>query len=322
VAFVVIDLVANERITWSPIAVLAVAFIVGGVMILQFLARPDRRDRRPFVAGVALVILAVILLPIAIALQSSPTFTEAFTVQNQPGVNTVALDVFDEAGQVSVQFAPNPGYLVQAEVTQLGGFFSSYYPGDVIASNTTSGGTMTFTLTAKGVSGLFFLGGHDIVITVSESAAVTMQLSSTTGTIDVVVPTGVHVASGGITATVTTGNVEVTTTDVVFAAGSSVQASSTTGQVTLSLTQRVVYAGTVDVRGTSTTGSISFTFNRGDGVAARVACSVTTGSVIPSGSKYTGTNGLLFAPNETTYDSAFMQFQVTLQTTTGNINLR
>ncbi len=323
VALVVIDLAANRRITWSFVGVLSVAFIVGGVMILQFLANGEHRDRRPFVAGASLLIVAVLLLPVAISLQSSPTFTDTYTVPIRGGVNTVALDVSDEAGQITVQFAANPGYLVRADVTHLGGLFSSHFPGDVVASNASSGGTLNFTLSAKGVSGLFFLGGHDILITVSEGVAVTMDLTSSTGGIAVVVPAGVAIAAAGIGASVATGSVSISTTDAAFRAGSSLRASSTTGSVALSITQSTPYAGTVAVTGTSSTGSVSFTFNRAAGIAARVASTVTTGSVNPDTSKYSGaSNALLFAPDETTYAAATMQFQVTLGSTTGSIDLR
>ena len=323
VALVVIDLAANQRITWSFVGVLSVAFIVGGVMILQFLAAAEPRDRRPFVAGAVLLVVAVLLLPLAISLQSSPTFTDTYTVGNRGGVNVLALDVSDEAGRVTVQFAADPGFLVRAVITHLGGLFSSHYAGDVVASNATSGGTLTFTLTAKGVSGLFFLGGHDIVITVSESVAVSMDLSSSTGAIDVTVPAGVVVAAAGISASVATGSVALTTTDAAFVSGSSLRAVSTTGTVTLSITQTVVHPGSVGVAGTSTTGGVAFTFNRAAGVAARVSSAVTTGTVNPDPAKYTGSsNALLFAPDEATYDAALMTFQVALQSTTGGIDLR
>jgi hypothetical protein len=323
VALVVIDLAANQRVTWSFVGVLAVAFIVGGIMILQFLATGERLDRRPFVAGAVLLIVAVLLLPLAVSLQSSPTFTDTYTIPNRPGVNTLALDVSDEAGHVTVQFASNPGYLVRAEVTHLGGLFSSHYAGDVAVSNATVGGTLTFSVSAKGVSGLFFLGGHDIVVTVSRAVAVTMDLSSSTGAIDVVVPAGVVVTAAGISATVVTGGVSITTTDAAFASGSAVHAGSQTGSVTLAVSQTTVYAGAVTVSGTSTTGTVTFTFDRAAGIAAQVTSAVTTGSVNPDTTKYAGTsNALLYAPDLATYQAASMQFQVTLQSTTGSINLR
>jgi len=323
VALVVIDLAANLRITWSFVGVLSAAFIVGGVMILQFLAGAERRDRRPFVAGASLLIAAVLLLPVAIALQSSPTFTDTFTIGNRPGVGTLALDVSNDVGRVTVAFASSPGYLVRAAVTHLGGLFSSHFPGDVVVSNATSGNTLTFTIAAKGVQGLFFLGGHDVVVTVSTAVAVTMQLLSTTGDVDVIVPGGVVLAAPGITATVTTGSVRLTATDAVYATRAYLRGNSTTGSVAIGITQTVPHGASVAVFGSSTTGSVSFTFTRGSGVAARVASSVTTGSVHPDPSKYSGaSNALLFAPDETTYDAASMQFQVTLASTTGSIDLR
>ena len=323
VALTLIDLAANERITWSLVAVLSVAFIVGGIMILQYVTSAERREHRALYAGAVLLVAAVILLPMAVALQSSPTFTETITVPGRAGVNTVALIVSADVGHVSVAFAPNPGYLVRAVVKHLGGLFSSHFPGDVTNATAVAGGTLTFTLAAKSAAGLFFLGGHDIDVTVSESASVTMLLTSTTGNIEVTIPRGVRVASGGIAATVTTGNVAILATDADFLAGASLQATSTTGQVTLSINQTTAYPGTVPVTGTSTTGGVTLTFVRGPGIAAQIASSVTTGSVNFASDKYTGTNSLLYAPDQATYESGSttMKFQVTLKTTTGSINL-
>ena len=321
VALVILDVAANRRVTWSPVAVLSTAFIVGGIMILQHVASVDRRERRPLYAGVVLLVAAVILLPVAIAVQSSPSYTETITVPAQGGVSTLALSVSDDVGHVSVAFAPNPGYLARAVVQHLGGLFSSHYPGDVTNSTSVSGTTLSFAITAKSVSGLFFLGGHDIDVTVAESVAVSITLASTTGNLEVTVPSGVRIASGGIDATVTTGNIAILTTNANFAPSAFLHAQSTTGQVVLSINQTVPHAGSVDVTGTSATGSISLTFLRANGVAAKVASTVTTGSVNFDGTKYSSTSGFLYAPSATVYDASTMQFEVTLTTTTGSINL-
>lgn len=323
VALLVMDVGANARITWSFVGILSVAFIVGGVMVLQYLAAADRRDRRPFVAGASLLIAAVLLLPVAVALQSSPTFTETFTVPQRSGVTSVALAVSDDVGRVTVVFSSAASYLLQAQVTHRGGLFASHYPGDVAVSNATSGNALSFGIVAKGVSGLFFLGGHDIVVTIASGLAATMVLTSTTGDIDVTVPAGVTVGAAGIVANVTTGTVTLTSTNAVFAAGASLQARSTTGTVALSITQTASRTGVVHVLGASTTGTVAFTFARGSGVAAQVSSAVTTGSVNPDPSKYTGaSNALLYAPDQATYDAATMQFVVTLTSTTGSIDLR
>ncbi len=324
VALLAIDLAANQRITWSFVAVLSAAFIVGGIMVLQYVTAADRRDRRPLHAGVILLVAAVILLPVAVYLQSSPTFTETITVPNQAGVNGVALDISDDVGHLSVAFAPNPGYLIQAVVKHIGGLFSSHYAGDVTNGTSVSGGQLTFTLTAKSASGLFFLGGHDVQVTVSEGVSVSMVLSSTTGNIEVVVPSGVRIAAGGISATVTTGNAAILATNAHFLAGSSVSASSTTGSVILSINQTTAYPGTFPMSGTSTTGSVSLTFTRATGIAAQVSSTVTTGSINYAAAKYSGSsNNVLYAPSLTVYDApeTTMKFQVTLTTTTGSINL-
>ncbi len=320
--FLVLDASATGRLTWSLVVVLSIAFIVGGVTILQFLASADRADRRPFVTGAALLVAAVLLLPVAVALQSSPTTTETFTVANVPGIATLDLHVSEDTGHVSVAFARSPPFLVQAQVTHLGGLLSSHYPGDLTATNSTSGHTLTFAVATKAMSSLFFFGGHDIAVTVDDALAVTMQLFSATGNVEVDVPAHVVVTTPGITARVTTGSVVVHTTDAAFVSGASVQATSTTGSVTISIAQGTMHAGTVTVQGTSTTGSVTFDFNPSTSVAAKVASTVTTGSIHYDGAKYSGpADTLLYAPSATVYDGAAMKFSVNLQSTTGSINL-
>jgi len=324
-ALVVMDLVANARITWSFVGALAAAFVVGGVLILEYLGSPDRRDRRPFIAGASLLIAAVLLLPVAVALQSSPTYTETFTVPRSAGLSALALTVKNDVGHVVVQFSPTPPpYELRAQVTHLGGLFSSHYPGDATVTNTTSGNTLTVGIDAKGIQGLFFLGGHDIVVTVDAGLVTSMDLTSNTGDIDVTLANHGYVSAGGIRATTDTGNVHVTATNDSFASGASIQAHSTTGAVSISIVQAsATLPFPVDVTGTSTTGTITFTFSRGNGVAANITATVTTGTVNADTSKYTGASSTLYyAPNRATYDAAMMQFRVSLTTTTGSIDLR
>jgi len=321
--FLFVDYAGEGRVSWSLVVVLAIAFIIGGVAILQYLASPDRRDRRPFLAGAALLIAAVLLLPAAVALQSSPTTTDVFTEPVRPGIDTLALNVVDESGHVTVAFTATSAFLVRAEVTHLGGLFSSHYPGDVVVTNRSSDGVLEFNVTAKGVSGLFFFGGHDIVVTVNRAVAVQMVIASTTGSVQIDVPQGVLIRPTGILASVTTGNVAVSADEAHFEAGSTVRAQSTTGSVTIRITQTVAYAGTVVVQGQSTTGGVTFTFARaGPEIAAKVTSTVTTGSITYDPSKYSGpSNALLYAPSPSAYDGAAMKFDVTLQSTTGSISI-
>ena len=320
--FLVLDAGSTGRLTWSLVVVLSIAFIVGGVTVLQYLATPDRLDRRPFVAGAALLAAAVLLLPLAVALQSAPTTVETYTVPATPGTATLDLRVSEDTGRLTVAFAPDPPFLVQAVVTHVGGVLTSHYPGDVTYANSTAGRTLSVAIATKSTSSLFFLGGHDIAVTVNESLAVTMQLSSATGTVEVDVPAGVVVTTPGITATVTPGNVVVRTTDAAFVSGASVQATSTTGSVTVSIDQGSVHAGTVTVQGTSTTGSVTLAFTGTSSVAAKVTSAVTTGSIDFDGAKYSGpSETLLYAPSAAAYDTAAMKFNINLQSTTGSINL-
>lgn len=322
VGLLVIDVAANGRVTWSLVVVLAVAFIVGGILMLQVLAAPEPRDRRPFVAGAVLLAAAVLLLPVAVALQSTATYTETYVVPSDPSVSAIAVTVADETGHVTVGFAKDPPYLVEAQVTHIGGVFSSHYPGDLTVTNATAAGTLTFTVRARTASGLFFLGGHDIDVTVNERLAATLALSSTTGSLTVDVPAGALIGAGGITASVTTGDVSIRLTNADYLSGATVQAMSTTGSVGIEVVQSTVRAGTVPVQGTSTTGSVSWTFSGASGVAARVASTVTTGAVHYDAAKYTGSSpALLYAPSSAGWDAAAMKFDVSLASTTGGVTL-
>lgn len=322
VGLVLIDVAANARVTWSLVAVLAAAFIVGGILMLQVLTAPEPRERRPFVVGAGLLAASVLLLPISVALQSTPTFTETYTVPDDASVATIRVSVADETGHVIVGFEPDPGFLVRARVTHIGGIFSSHFPGDVTVTNDTVGGVLTFAIDARSVNGLFFLGGHDIAVTVNERLATSLALSSTTGSLTVDVPPTALIGTGGILASVTTGDVSISTTDAAFLVGATIQGTSATGRVTIAVDQTVVGSGSVPIQGTSTTGSVTFTFGSVAGIAAKVSSTVTTGSIRFDPSKYSGASpALLYAPSAASYDAAAMKFDVNLASTTGGVDL-
>lgn len=314
-----LDLTLTGRATWSLVVVLGLAFLVGAIMILQFLASVDQRDRRPFIAGAVLLAAAVILLPVAVTSLSSPTTTESFQVGYSPAIAALNLVATSEAGRITVGFVTTTTYLVRADVTHVGGLFSSHRPGDVTATNATTGSTLSFTLTARGAVGLFFFGGHDIVVSVHRSLSVALTVQSTTGNVGVSIPAGVAVRS--IDLTVTTGSVDLATRDVAFADGATVRGTSTTGSVALTIDQALGPAGTVGVFGTSTTGPVSFTFNHGPDAAARVVARVTTGSVNVDSGKYESTGGIAFAPDEAGYQAASLKFNVELTSTTGGVRI-
>jgi len=315
-----IDVAGTGRFTWSPAAILGVAFLAGAVMILHFLASPDRRDRRPFLAGAALFVIAVVLLPVALVVQSSPTTTQVLTVPFDAIVQRVALSVTNDVGEIRVAFAPTATFLVRAEVVHAGGFFSSHYEGDVTATNRTTGDVLAFAIVARGLAGFFFAGGHTVNVTVNRNLAVSLDLVSTTANIDVDVPAGVVVE--GIDATVTTGSIRVATSAADFADGATIQGTSTTGGVTFDVRQPAATANRVNVLGTSTTGGVTFAFTRGPEVAARVESQVGTGTVNFDTAKYEGSDPLVYAPSQTVFEAAGMQFHVRLGSATGTINIR
>ncbi|MGQ0796768.1 MAG: zinc ribbon domain-containing protein [Methanobacteriota archaeon] len=314
-----VDVAMDGRITWSLVATLGLTFLAGGVLILQFLASPDRRDRRPFVVGVALLAAAVILIPVSLAAQSSATTTQTITVPYDPTIANLNLTATVDTGQVQVDFVPGTAFLLRAQIVHVGGLFSSHTEGDLVQTNTTRGDTLAFELTARSTPGFLFAGGHDVRVTIRRDLSVDLQLHSTTGSVSVDASAGVDIR--GIVATVTTGSVSVTSRDVTFADAASVQATSTTGGVTIDIAQAGGDAGTVALAGTSTTGGVTFRFDPGAGVAARVQSSVTTGTITFDPSKFQGTEALLFAPSEGAYNAAELRFNVQLASTTGSVTV-
>lgn len=318
--FIFIDVAMTLRLTWSPVAVLATAFLAGAVMVLQFLASADRRDRRPFVAGAILLAAAVLLLPVTLTVQSSGTWTEALpAVPYDAGIARLDVVVSNDVGQITVDFAPGTATLVQGEVVHLGGLFSSHYEGDVVASNGTVGDTLTYTVRARGFGGLFFAGGHHVSLTLNRALSTSLTLTSTTGNVAVDLPAGLVVR--GVVVTVTTGGITIAAQGCTFADGAAIEATSTTGNVAVNIDQPAGGPGTVTVRETTTTGQIAFAFDRTSASAARVQSQVTTGSIDFDAAKYAGTDALLYAPDQATYESAGLKFQVFLQSTTGSIGI-
>jgi|GEM_PF-1516606 len=316
-----IDVATNARVTWSVVGILAAAFLTGGIMVLQFLASPDRRDRRPFLGGAVLLVAAVLLLPVTLAVLSSPTTTESFVVPYSASARTIDVSVTNDAGQVSVQFVSGTAFLLKADVTHVGGLFSGHYDGDVVATNSTSpgGAAVSFSLNAEGFGGLFFVGGHNIRVQVNRGLSVALTLTSTTGNVAVDVPAGVVVRS--IAATVTTGNVVVTASDGRFA-NANVAATSTTGSITLDIRQPTSYAGIVNVSGTTTTGGVTLIFRPGTNVGGHVTSRTTTGGISFDSAYYVGVNTNLWAPSQAAYNAAAMKFNINLGTTTGGIDIQ
>ncbi len=319
-AFLVfIDVAMDGLVAWSLVAILGLAFLAGGIMILQFLASADRSDRRPFLTGATLLVASVVLLPVTLAYQSTATWTESFTIPYDPSIRTILLGVTDDVGQVRVDFAASSSFLVRAEVVHVGGLFTSHSVGDVVPTNSTSLDTLSFHLTARGVPGLLFVGGHDVRVTLNRNLSVSLDLQSTTGSVAIDIPADVEVRS--ITATVTTGSVTMVSRNASYVNGATVRATSTTGSVALELVQDAGSPGTVGVRGSSAAGRVTFRLTRGPDVAAQVQASVPTGSIGYDPSKYQGTESLLYAPSLVGYETARLKFDVQLTSTTGSIEI-
>ena len=319
-AFLVfVDASMDATVTWSYVAILGLAFLTGGILILQFLASVEKRDRRALFAGGALLAASVVLLPVAVALQSSATTTETFVVPYDPAIRNVTLDVAIEAGQIAVGFEASTEFLVRADVVHVGGLFSSHSDGDAVATNTTTGEALTFGLSARGLPALFFVGGHEVRVTVRADVSVQMTLQTTTGGVYVDIPPGVDVR--GLTTSVTTGDVRLRSRDAIFANAASVVLTTTTGNVGVDLTQTAGEAGTVSVAGRSTTGGVTFQLERGPTVGALVRSSTTTGSITFDAAEYEGSPALLYAPSQDGFDAAALKLTVQLTTTTGNIGI-
>ncbi len=319
VFLVFIDFATDGRIDWAHLGILGAAFLVGGFMILNFLAS-SRRDWGPFYVGLALVVAALILLPLSFAFPAVETTSETFEVPFIPTVRSLDLTVTNEVGGVTVQFVTGTGFLVQAEITHNLGLFASHFEGDVVVADATAGNTTSFSVSAQSGSGGFFGGGgHAILVTVQRDLAVAMTVHSTTGGVTIDVPSGVSLRS--LEATATTGGVRVTLQGVDFVSGATVRASTVTGGVDLIIRQPTGVPGTVPVSATTTTGGVDFIFSDGSDAAVRIVSQVTTGGIDFDPAKYQGTAGLLYAPSESTYNAASLRFDVALSTTTGGIDI-
>jgi hypothetical protein len=313
-----VDLAPDGMASWSLVAVPGLGFLAGGLLIVQFLASTARVDRRPFFAGASLLVAAMFVLPVAVAVQGRATTLEVVEVPFDPGVRNVNLDVFSDAGEVTVGFADGGTILVRAEIVHVGGVFSSHFDGDVVSTNATIGDTLTFRVAARGVPGLFFVGGHDVRVTIHRNVSVSLGLGSTAGSLSVDVPAGVGVR--GIDASVsTTGNVDVRVRDATWANGAVVRIESGTGSVTLDLAQSASGSGTVSASATSPAGRVVLRFDGDPGVAAEVSTSAPPGAVTFDPARYEGTPDLLYAPSRDAFDSAGLAFIVQLATTTGSV---
>jgi hypothetical protein len=318
-AFLVfVDVAPDASLTWSLVATLGLAFLVGGVLVLQFLAHPTRRDRRPLGAGVVLLVASVLLLPISLALQSSATTAEAIVVPFDPTIRYANVHASLEAGRITVSFVDSQAYLVRADVVHVGGIFASHTEGDVTHTTTFAGDTVEVRVSAQGIPGLFFLGGHEVHLSIQRNLSVALALLGTTA--DIAVELAEDVPVRVVTASITTGDVRVTGREAAFMNGATVHAVvSTTGSATIDLVQTSGGPGTVSVFASSTAGRVALGLAVDADVGAEVFASTSTGPLSFDATKYEASGGLFYAPSRAGFDAASLKFTVQLTSATGSI---
>ncbi len=263
---------------------------------------------------------------------------------SQVGVEAVVVDLTVDVGNVNVSFSDLGDNAVSLSLTVSGyGSLLANQPYTLTFEQETSGNVLTVTSEVEtsilhGWLSLNFLETEcNLIIDPSLNATITVKTG--TGTISFETRSGVilnsvrlETATGGISAdfaenTIVAGDISIQTVtgaqslswqNIIAERDITVDIGSVTGAVSVDIEQDERLRNSIELGVEVTTGAISLALDISDDVAGKISSSTTTGSVdVQRSNGFTGSSTQLQSNN---YPSD-SQFDITLQTTTGIINI-
>lgn len=311
-----VDFVSSRRLSWSIVIVAALSLVAGGYSVLEYLLAPRTRDQRRMAAGMALLLIGVVLSPLAYANLVPRESTEVFRVQYDGSVEKISLAISVDVGEISVSFASGNAYLLQITVVHKIGIFWSHPSGDVTFSNTTAGRLLAASLETTAGDGFLSGAGHTVSVSIHKSLELKLTAKVVTGQVSADVPANVKIESVDIGST--TGSVYFKSTNVRFTSGASLIGQATTGSVNFNITQNVDPDNDVTLLGKTTTGNVAFRFAHSPEVGATLSATTNVGSVNYDPAKYVKIGALYQTLN---FSTSTRLVQGTLEATTGNIEI-
>jgi hypothetical protein len=305
------------------------------------------RRRRPFLLPVIIFMVILVMAAVVGALVFVPSYAVHFDQTNQvakTGADNLMLDFQADVAQVNVFFKNLSDKMVILNVTADGyvGIFDD--PNRTInvtfdhqtANNTEivtsrvsriSAWPLSYNLNvicdiyinpSANLSRLFVHSGVGQIVLNADTATTiqTLNLDTTTGSIEASLAQGVVIA-GGVSAKTTTGSVTFNWMQTGTKGNVSVNLKSTTGTVNLSVARNSRLSGNVSIDAETTTGSVNLAMTIHDDVGAKIESHTSVGGISVEQGGFSGNQSLLQSSNY----PAGSNFLVNLATTTGSVHI-
>jgi hypothetical protein len=305
-------------------------------------------DRRGIIGVIlaAIVILIVIIIVAALLLIPfrSATVDETQEAAIGQGVEALQLNIDVDMAEVTVRFVDDADVAVSMSVSgnQRSGLLGPQEPVNITWEERTEGDTLIVNagITLGGSFMPFFGSDINCTVLVSKQLRTALSVSAGVGGMDVEATDGAFLTSmdltvttGGLRATMadnvtldgpmameaTTGGIDLIWSNVAVGDNASVVLNTNTGGVRATVTQTEGLGGNLTLRATANTGGVDLRMNLAGNTSAHVMTSTSVGGVsVEERVGFNGTDQDLRSENYAS-DS---NFEVTLNTNTGGVNMR
>ena len=310
-------------------------------------AQPLRpRQKAGFPLAIIAVIIIVVLIVAALAVLIFPFTPVNFSQSNEAAaanVNRLNLLFDSDVANINVILKDLPGNQRAAtNVTATGfrGIFGSDTPLALSFDEKTNFSTLTWVVTVTRAEGWSAVSALEVncdlyidpsialsVSVTTDTGSVTMNadrevtferlsLQTTTGTVEADVTQNVAI-SGPFSLQTTTGSVQFSWNGASVSGNIPLNLKTTTGSVEVNITQARQLGGNVTLNAQAVTGSVSLSLNIQNGVGSRISASTALGGVNVQQQGFSGNQ----APLQSSNYPAENNFDVSLQATTGGINI-
>lgn len=316
VGFLFIDLASGARLVFFATGIVAVAFLIGGFVLLQALARPGPHRERALAIGAvflvgALLASVLVLRPLYTGLGGKALYE--YEAPFNASTREVRLTVDNSVGGVSLRTVETRAFLAKAWVNATG--WGGPPPQSDIGWSVTNGTQAVVSLTLPS-SNWFGFPNYEVDIQVPTGVVLNVSLTSSLGGVAATFGAGAHVGDAALASS--TGGVSLAVDGADLEADAQLSARTSTGGVDVRISLPDGPAATIPVTATTSTGGVTADLTLGPTVAARGSATTSTGGVT-LGSDFQGTPAAFQTANLATARTILL---LTLTTSTGGITVR
>ncbi len=298
----------------------------------------------PLAAIVAIIIVVLVVAAVAVAFV--PFQPVHFTQSNETSsavVDKLYLIFNSDVSQVNVYLRDLPGnQLAATNVTANGfrGIFGNDKPLAISFNERANSSTLTWMVTVTRAGGWSAVSPLNVVCDLFVDPSVTLAVSVTTGTGSIAMNAdreatfeqlSLQATTGSVEANIgqdvtfsgpfslqtTTGSAQLSWNNVAVSSNIPIDVKTTTGSAEVNITQPRQLGGNVTLNAQTVTGSVNLGMNIQGNVGARISASTSFGRVNVGEQGFSGQQ----VPIQSSNYPAASNFDVTLQATTGGVNI-